>query len=120
MAEPKGRGGKRRTASRTRKVIDVSDDPAAEPASQGDAAAADGDGDGDGDDVQEDLIDTAPSVIDIDPDETSESSEPAEPETDAERDRDSDDEDLIKPAKRERGGSLARRDPLAAYMRETR
>src|SRR4029079_15663358 len=74
-------------------------------------ADADGDGDGDGE-VGEDLIEAAPSVIDIDPDETSESSEPAE--------ADPDDEDLIKPAKRERGGSLARRDPLAAYMQETR
>src|SRR5689334_6759102 len=108
MAEPKGRGGKRRSASRTRKVIDVSDDPAAAPESQGDDDAADGeaaDGEadaGDGEGV-DDLIASGSSVIDIDPDETSESSEPAE--ADSERD----DEDLIKPAKRERGGSLARR-----------
>jgi len=121
MATSKGRSGGKGRPARPRRVIDVGDktpdddDPATDPVSQGDAESdEDSEGeDGNAEDPQDDLISAAASVIDIDPDEAPE----PEPEAEAEPAADG---ELLKPAKRTRGGSLARRDPLAAYMQETR
>jgi RNA polymerase sigma-32 factor len=111
MAEPKGRGGKRPRAQPRR------DPEEAEPA-EPDAEPEDRDADDDATEVPDDLIGTAAAgIIDLDPDASTETTEPADDEPDSDREER---EDLIKPAKRERGGSLARRDPLAAYMQETK
>jgi RNA polymerase sigma-32 factor len=109
------------TASRGKRkeVIDVDgDDEAKTRAARGDGdddedeeKVEDGEGDGDGDekasdDVDDDFLATAAEVIDVSDGDPAESGD-LEPKL---------------PAKRadNRGGSLAKRDPLAAYMSETR
>jgi RNA polymerase sigma-32 factor len=115
MAAPKDRTGKGRSG-RSRPVIDVGDratdgDPddaaesRAEPGDDEEAEATEGD------EVGEDLIDIAASVIDVG--EPEESSEALDAGIEG-------DEVAARPVKRDRSGSLARRDPLAAYMNETR
>jgi RNA polymerase sigma-32 factor len=110
------------TASRGKRkeVIDVDDDDKSR-AARGDGDDEDeekdededgeGDGDGDGDekgsdDVDDDFLATAAEVIDVSDGDPAEGGD-LEPKL---------------PAKRadNRGGSLAKRDPLAAYMSETR
>ena len=96
MAEQKKTGGRRKKAD----VIDVGDKPAQESAdSEGEDEEEKEAGDDEG--LDTDLV--AQAAIDV-------GDEPG-------------DEDLPEPkipARRETGGSLARRDPLAAYMNETR
>jgi RNA polymerase sigma-32 factor len=108
------------TASRGKRkdVIDVDgDDDAKTRAARGDGddedeeKDEDGEGDGDGDekgsdDVDDDFLATAAEVIDVSDGDPAEGGD-LEPKL---------------PAKRadNRGGSLAKRDPLAAYMSETR
>jgi RNA polymerase sigma-32 factor len=136
MATSKGRGGSKTRAARSSRVIDVGDarpgadsdedDPATDGASQGDGDDAEpADTDSDGDDPGDDLIANAAQVIDIDPDDDEAAGElglDADPS-------EADDGETRAPARRRkrpraarpsRGGSLAKRDPLAAYMQETR
>jgi RNA polymerase sigma-32 factor len=122
MAQPKGRSGGKGRSSRSRSVIDVcdksdddDDEAAATPAGAGEP---DGDEESEdaGEDVGDDLISVAAEVIDIDPDDAVDVE--AEPDVDA--DPDADPGPKKKKAKREIGGSLARRDPLGVYMQETR
>ena len=116
MAQPKSRGGSKRRSSRAQKGPEPADDRAAN--AEPDPDAQDHDPDEEGADVPDDLVGTAAAgVIDLDPDASTETTEPVD---DDGVERDPDAEDLIKPAKRERGGSLAKRDPLAAYMQETK
>ena len=117
MAQPKGRTGRGRSPKSSR-VIDVgetderqkSSDDDDDPLAEREGVAADGDDESaepEGEDVADDLLSAASSVIDIsDPEETVEDDGPVAVE---------------KPAPRsERGGSLAKRDPLSVYMQETR
>jgi len=128
MAERKGTRGRATGATKGKRkpaaVIDV--EPADAPRRSRPAKDADGDGDaeereddeqaaeagepGDDDgeadrgaeDVDDDFLASAAEVIDVGADDDVEAPVPAAP------------------ASRDRGGSLARRDPLAAYMSETR
>jgi RNA polymerase sigma-32 factor len=114
MAQPT-RGTGRGRPKKTRRVIDVGDrasdddpDRDGEAAEAGEAATdrdpdADADETEDGEEVGDDLIAAAGSVIDV-----SEPEDSSEPEVESPVTR------------RDRSGSLARRDPLAAYMNETR
>jgi RNA polymerase sigma-32 factor len=122
MAQPKGRSGGKGRSSRSRSVIDVGDksDDDDDEAAATPAGAGEPDGDEEsedaGEDVGDDLISVAAEVIDIDPDDAVDVE--AEPDVDA--DPDADPGPKKKKAKREIGGSLARRDPLGVYMQETR
>jgi RNA polymerase sigma-32 factor len=107
------------SASRGRKkkadIIDVGDAPARDSSEEaaGDADAdGDGDKDADGEEVDGELVDAA-TAIDVGEDEDVIDTGTA----------DDDDGDVPvrkAPVARDRGGSLARRDPLGAYMAETR
>jgi RNA polymerase sigma-32 factor len=98
MAEQKKKGGRRKKAD----VIDVGDQPAQE-SSQGDTEEAEDEEEKEADEPEEgldaDLL--AAAAIDV-------GDESADVEIPAPK------------AKRDTSGSLARRDPLAAYMQETR
>jgi RNA polymerase sigma-32 factor len=98
MAEQKRRGGGRK---KRQDVIDVGEPPAAGESSQEEAEAED---EGKDEDVEPDLVDAAATLVGED------------------ESHDGDDgEDGEAPLPAVRGtGSLARRDPLAAYMAETR
>jgi RNA polymerase sigma-32 factor len=98
MAEQKRRGGGRK---KRQDVIDVGEAPAAGESSQEEAEAED---EGKDEDVEPDLVDAAATLVGED------------------ESHDGDDgEDGEAPLPAVRGtGSLARRDPLAAYMSETR
>ena len=122
MAQPT-RGTGRGRPKKNRPVIDVGDRAADDDSDQDGEAAEDGEGatdrdadddadeTADSDEVGDDLIAVAGSVIDVT--ESEDSSEPeAEPEDRAPR--------AGRATKRDRSGSLAKRDPLAAYMNETR
>jgi RNA polymerase sigma-32 factor len=110
MADEKSKGaGKRRKKSAD--VIDVGETPRNTDGHGDDAEAKDEDGDGDGEATADEGLDTdlANAAIDVD----------ADSETTHETDGEGDDE--IPKAKRVKGGSsLAKRDPLGAYMSETR
>jgi RNA polymerase sigma-32 factor len=101
MAERKSTGGRKKKAD----VIDVGEKPDQETADEESAEDADDDKDEAGDDEGLDADLAAASAIDVG-EEPSPDDEPAEPKAPA--------------ARAERGGSLARRDPMAAYMSETR
>src|SRR5262245_34418848 len=89
-----GRGSPGGKAKKTPDVIDVGDEPAEKESESDEAEETDREVDG----LDADLV-AAASTIDVGDDATGDH-EPAEPPV--------------------RGGSLARRDPLAAYMSETR
>jgi len=123
MAERKPRraGG---TRAKKRDVIDVGDDKDVDKdaAESGDAAddedeeKSEGDGDGDGDEKEgseDDLLaDMASQIIDVSEDGT------AQPTGEWSLPEDKGEKGAGK--KRERGGSLVKRDPLQAYMTEAR
>ena len=122
MAQPT-RGTGRGRPKKNRPVIDVGDRAADDDSDQDGEAAEDGEGatdrdadddadeTADSDEVGDDLIAVAGSVIDVTESEDSSEPEP-EPEDRAPR--------AGRATKRDRSGSLAKRDPLAAYMNETR
>jgi RNA polymerase sigma-32 factor len=102
MAERKSKGaGKRKKKP---DVIDVGDTPRDDDASEESEAEAEGEAEGDGDGVDTEMLASA-GAIDVGDDahEEHRDGEPVEPRQPASR-----------------GGSLARRDPLGAYMAETR
>ena len=111
--------GSKRRRKKQAAVIDVGDKPAidgvdrTERASQ-DSADGDEDRDEDKEDKAEELegadIDLATAAIPIDVEDASEGAEGGEVA----------DDEAEAPAPVARGGSLARRDPMAVYMRETR
>jgi RNA polymerase sigma-32 factor len=136
MATSKGRGGGKSRSARSSRVIDVGekpdddDDPATDSGSQGDGDEEAESEDANADDPGDDLISAAAQIIDIDGDEDAVlgggdgeaadggDDEPARPRRRARRAAADDDDEESE--RRSRGGSLARRDPLAAYMQETR
>ena len=115
---PAPTGGSKRRRKKPAAVIDVGDKPADDGAGRAEQAAPDpepGDGDEDkNEDKDEALegadIDLASAAIPIDVDEGGEAGDVTELA--------GDDGDAPEPASR--GGSLAKRDPMAVYMRETR
>ena len=112
-----GRGGAGKTGKRA--IIDVGDrptekDPDVDLSPGSDREDEDHDGKGDDAEVDPDLIDAAGVAIDADADEAAD-----DPAVDAAPDRDPDDPDAA-PVVKTRGSSLARRDPMATYMREVR
>jgi RNA polymerase sigma-32 factor len=128
--------GPKRRRKKQAAVIDVGDKPADDGMARAERAAPDGrdgrdgrggrdtretgDGDDDRDDDKDDKadepsgvdIDLAGAAIPIDDDDAAEAGEVAEVADD--------DAEAPAPAPAARGGSLARRDPMAIYMRETR
>src|SRR5215471_1031446 len=120
MAERKARGGSRaaRGAKRRSDVIDVDgaerpDDGEHEPEPERDGegeAAGEGEEDKEKEESDDDFLAAASQVIDVGDDGSVHSGEWPVPE---EKERDED-------AKRSRGGSLVKRDPLQAYMVEAR
>jgi len=111
-----GRGGAGKTGKRA--IIDVGDRPTEkDPDKDSDREDDEIDGKGDDAEVDPDLIDAAGAAIDADSDEATD--EPAADGDDAATDRDPDDPDAA-PVVKSRGSSLARRDPMAAYMSEVR
>jgi RNA polymerase sigma-32 factor len=98
MAEQKKKGGRKKKAD----VIDVGDKPAQDSTSEESEDEEDKEADEPEEGLDADLM--AAAAIDVG-EEPSDVEIPVEPQA---------------KAKRETGGSLARRDPLAAYMQETR
>jgi RNA polymerase sigma-32 factor len=114
-----GRGGAGRTG--TRAVIDVGDRPTAQDPDRDHRSPTDREDDeteGKGDDAEVDpeLIDAAGAAIDAD--EAVDEPAPVDGDDDA-PDGDPEDRDAATVVKT-RGSSLARRDPMAAYMSEVR
>ncbi len=114
--------GSKRRHKKQAAVIDVGDKPAKDGVdlpsrAAPDSADGDEDKDEDKDDKAEELegadIDLATSAVPIDVEDASEGGEGAEGGESA-------DDEAEGPAPATRGGSLARRDPMAVYMRETR
>jgi RNA polymerase sigma-32 factor len=114
-----GQGAPKRRKKPTSKVIDVGEKPSEDRDEAGESDSGDGE---DGEDKDEALdgadVDLAATAIDVD-------SDAADSEAGGERDPDSadtevSDDDGEARAKPVRGGSLARRDPMAVYMREAR
>ncbi len=89
----------------SQKVIDVGEKPAEkDPEGEDEDAEEDDEKSSDGD-VDPDLIEAAAAVVDTDSEEPATTDDDAEPP---------------EPKVSTRGGSLARRDPMAVYMREVR
>jgi len=118
---PGSTGGSKRRRKKQSQVIDVGDKPSdGVDGAEGVAPNARDSGDGeedrdeDKDDKADEIegadIDLASSAIPIDVDDAAEVGDIAEVA----------DDDAEAPAPAARGGSLARRDPMAVYMRETR
>src|SRR5882724_9342613 len=119
--------GPKRRRKKQAAVIDVGDKPADDGLARAERAAPDGRDTGDGDDDRdkdkedkddkaEELegadIGLASAAVPVDVDDAAEGGEVAEVADD--------DAEAPAPAPAARGGSLARRDPMAVYMRETR
>jgi len=115
-------GGAKRRRKKQAEVIDVGDKPADDSLDHAERAVPDrrdsGDGEEDRDEDKDDKadelegadIDLAGAAIPIDVDDAAEVGDVAEVA----------DDEVEAPAPSSRGGSLARRDPMAVYMRETR